>query len=79
MTSDEGQEVIDYCERKGVKIAAGFMMRFGSHVMSMKKAIAEGGVFRRGRLRLLAVPASGVRMSPATGGSGPAKAGGRRR
>ena len=40
MTSDEGQAVIDYCERKGVKIAAGFMMRFGSHVMSMKKAIA---------------------------------------
>ena len=44
MTSDEGQEVIDYCERKGVKIAAGFMMRFGSHVMSMKKAIAEGKI-----------------------------------
>jgi len=44
MTSDEGQEVIDYCERKGVKIAAGFMMRFGSHVMSMKKAIAGGKI-----------------------------------
>lgn len=44
MTSDEGQAVIDYCERKGVKIAAGFMMRFGSHVMSMKKAIAEGKI-----------------------------------
>ena len=44
MTSDEGQEVIDYCARKGVKIAAGFMMRFGSHVMSMKKAIAEGKI-----------------------------------
>ena len=44
MTSDEGQEVIEYCESKGVKIAAGFMMRFGSHVMSMKKAIAEGKI-----------------------------------
>ena len=44
MTSDEGQAVIDYCEHKGVKIAAGFMMRFGSHVMSMKKAIAEGKI-----------------------------------
>ncbi|MFR5762385.1 MAG: Gfo/Idh/MocA family protein [Oscillospiraceae bacterium] len=37
MTSDEGQEVIEYCESKGVKIAAGFMMRFGSHVASMKR------------------------------------------
>ena len=27
-----------------MKIAAGFMMRFGSHVMSMKKAIAEGKI-----------------------------------
>ena len=44
MTSDEGQEVIEYCESKGVKIAAGFMMRFGSHVMSMKKVIAEGKI-----------------------------------
>ena len=44
MTSDEGQEVIEYCESKGVKIAAGFMMRFGSHVMSMKKAIADGKI-----------------------------------
>ena len=44
MTSDEGQEVIEYCESKGVKIAAGFMMRFGSHVMSMKKAIAAGKI-----------------------------------
>ena len=31
MTSDEGQGVIDYCAAKNVKIAAGFMMRFGSH------------------------------------------------
>ena len=44
MTSDEGQAVIDYCERKGVKISAGFMMRFDTHVMSMKKAIAEGKI-----------------------------------
>lgn len=42
MTAAEGQEVVDYCEKRGVKIAAGFMMRFGSHVMSMKQAIAEG-------------------------------------
>lgn len=44
MTAAEGDEVVKYCESKGVKIAAGFMMRFGSHVMSMKKAIAEGKI-----------------------------------
>ena len=44
MTSEEGREVLDYCARKGVQIAAGFMMRFGAHVMNMKKAIAEGKI-----------------------------------
>ena len=44
MTSEEGQKVVEYCAAKGVKIAAGLMMRFGSHVMSMKKAIAEGKI-----------------------------------
>ena len=44
MTSAEGEEVVAYCEAKGVKIAAGFMMRFGSHVMSMKQAISQGKI-----------------------------------
>ena len=44
MTSEEGQEVIDYCDKKGVKIAAGLMMRFGSYVQAMKKAVAEGKI-----------------------------------
>ena len=44
MTSEEGQKVVDYCREKGVQIAAGFMMRFGSHVMSMKQAIADGKI-----------------------------------
>ena len=44
MTSEEGQKVVDYCESKGVKIAAGLMMRFGSYVQAMKKAIAEGKI-----------------------------------
>ena len=30
MTAEEGQKVVDYCESKGVKIAAGLMMRFGA-------------------------------------------------
>lgn len=46
MTSEEGQKVIDYCHAKGVKIAAGLMMRFGAYVQAMKKAIAEGKIGR---------------------------------
>jgi len=44
MTADEGEEVVKYCAERNVMIAAGFMMRFGSHVMSMKKAVAEGRI-----------------------------------
>lgn len=46
MTAQEGQEVIDHCRARGVKIAAGLMMRFGSHVQTMKRAIAEGKIGR---------------------------------
>ena len=46
MTSEEGQKVVDYCKSKGVKIAAGLMMRFGSYVQVMKKAIADGKIGR---------------------------------
>ena len=46
MTSEEGQRVVDYCAAKGVKIAAGLMMRFGAYVQAMKKAIAEGKIGR---------------------------------
>ena len=44
MTAQEGQKVIDYCEAKGVKIAAGLMMRFGSYIQAMKQAIADGKI-----------------------------------
>ena len=44
MSSEEGQKVVDYCESKGVKIAAGLMMRFGAYVQAMKKAVAEGKI-----------------------------------
>ena len=46
MTSQEGQKVVEYCEKKGVKLAAGLMMRFGSYVQEMKKAIAQGKIGR---------------------------------
>lgn len=44
MTAAEGEDVVSYCAAKGVKIAAGFMMRFGSHIMSMKEAVAAGKI-----------------------------------
>lgn len=46
LTSDEGEKVVQYCEKKGVKIAVGFMMRFGTHVQEMKKAITENKIGR---------------------------------
>lgn len=46
MTAEEGQKVVDYCEEKGVKIAVGLMMRFGSYIQEMKRAIAEGKIGR---------------------------------
>lgn len=44
MTAAQGREVVDYCEAKGVKIAAGFMMRFGAQIMNMKQAVQEGKI-----------------------------------
>lgn len=44
MTSEEGQKVVEYCESKGVKIAAGLMMRYGAYVQAMKKAVSEGKI-----------------------------------
>ena len=44
ITAAEGQQVVDYCHSKGVKIAAGLMMRFGAYVQAMKQAVAEGKI-----------------------------------
>ena len=46
MTAEEGERVADLCEERGVKLAAGLMMRYGSYVQAMKKAIAEGKIGR---------------------------------
>ena len=46
MHSEEGLEVIRYCQARGVKLAAGLMMRFGAYVQAMKRAIAEGKIGR---------------------------------
>ena len=48
MNACEGALVLKHCAEKGVQIAAGFMMRFGSHVKSMRQAVAEGKIGQRG-------------------------------
>ena len=44
MDIDESEKLLRYCEKKGVRVAAGFMMRFGTHVMRMKEAVQTGKV-----------------------------------
>lgn len=46
LTAEEGEKVVRYCEEKGVKIAVGFMMRFGTHIQAMKKAVSEQKIGR---------------------------------
>ncbi|MCL1895944.1 MAG: Gfo/Idh/MocA family oxidoreductase [Clostridiales bacterium] len=38
----QAQEAVDYCAEKGVKLAAGFMMRFAAYHQEMKTLIAQG-------------------------------------
>ena len=56
MTSDEGQKVIEYCESKGVKIAAGFMDALRLTCHEHEKGHRRGQD-RHGRVRLFAVHA----------------------
>ena len=44
ITADEGEALVRYCREKGVLIAAGLMMRFGSYVQAMKQTISEGKI-----------------------------------
>ncbi len=44
MSVDEGEELLDFCRRRGVLVAAGLMMRFGSQVLNMKQAVAAGKI-----------------------------------
>lgn len=41
---EEARELIEYCEAKGVRVAAGFMMRFGTCVNQMKTAYESGRI-----------------------------------
>jgi predicted dehydrogenase len=42
LTVEEGREVIDYCKKKGVLLATGFMMRYHAYHQAMKKLVDEG-------------------------------------
>ncbi len=42
LTARDAQEAADYCKKKGVLLAAGFMMRFAAYHLQMKEWIAEG-------------------------------------
>ena len=44
MNSLQGKMLLDYCRKKNVQVAAGFMMRFGAHVMNMKRAVETGKI-----------------------------------
>ena len=44
MSCEEGQAVLEYCASKNVRVAAGLMMRFGTQVNNMKRAIAAGKI-----------------------------------
>ena len=42
LTSEESLEIIEACERAGVKLGVGFMMRFHSYHQAIKEAIKQG-------------------------------------
>jgi len=44
MTADEAQDVLEYCEKRNVKVAAGLMMRFGTQVNNMRSAVMQGKI-----------------------------------
>lgn len=44
MTCAEGVELLEHCAKRGVEVAAAFMMRFGAQVRNMRQAVAEGRI-----------------------------------
>jgi len=42
LTAAQAQEAVDYCAAKGVKLAAGFMMRFAAYHQEIKRLIGQG-------------------------------------
>ena len=44
VSADETKALIDCCEAHKVAFGAGFMMRFGTHVQSMRRAVLDGRI-----------------------------------
>lgn len=44
LTVQEAETIARHCREKGVKAAAGFMMRFGSYALAMKEAVLSGKI-----------------------------------
>lgn len=44
LTVEDAEELLAYCEARGVRVAAGFMMRFGTSVNEMKRAYESGRI-----------------------------------
>lgn len=45
-TAEDAEELLAYCAAKNVRVAAGFMMRFGTCINAMKKAYEAGKIGR---------------------------------
>ena len=44
LNADEAMSVVEYCKAKGVLLSVDLMMRYGTHVNNMKKALASGEI-----------------------------------
>jgi len=44
LTSEEAEEIADYCKAKGVKLGVGFMMRFHAYHEKMKEIVQSGKI-----------------------------------
>jgi len=44
LNADEALEVVEYCKAKGVLLSVDLMMRYGTHINNIKKAIADGDI-----------------------------------
>ena len=44
LTAKEAEEIADYCDKKGVKLGVGFMMRFHAYHQKMKEIIKSGKI-----------------------------------
>lgn len=44
LTSEEAEEIAEYCKAKGVKLGVGFMMRFHAYHQKMKEIVKSGAI-----------------------------------